>query len=492
MWKANSSLVIQSFRLTFIALLAIVVIAVERATAAPKAALRNETVRLRGPLHEAFAAPLAGAEEAGATVEGRPGPLLAELPTAVKPAASNAVWIPGYWGWDPAGDEFVWVPGIWRVPPPGMRWVPGYWSEHDDRSRWVRGFWYPVSEPRLRYLPPPPETQEAPPSPPDSPEQFNVPAHWAYAQGQYRWNRGFTARHKSGWVWMPSHFAWTPRGAIFLPGYWDHAPRSRGLVFAPASISDAGEKSSAAFTPKVALHMAALSEALFVGAGLGHYYFGDYFDGDFADELPPWYAAPSGSPEEPLFAYERWRQRAVPDWRQALARRYERRRDDEQLRPPLQFSERAVGDVSVTGDQPDLGVSIAARSRARGVGRPFTEILPDALRRVVQNSAGIRSLTVQRAKFEADGAPATREAPLAFYLPAAIETFERTDSGVRPRSATAGQYVPGVAGREVPGTVGERLPGMSGRTVPGVDIHVPGATAPGVLPGADTGGELPK
>ena len=135
---------------TVLGLIACLTTLTTAASGAPPASASpaKEQVLLRGPLHEAFAAPLAGADQPAAIVADRPGPTLDELPTAVKPAASNAVWIPGYWGWEPAAEEFVWVPGIWRVPPPGMRWVPGYWSTVEGGFRWVRGFWYPVMEPR--------------------------------------------------------------------------------------------------------------------------------------------------------------------------------------------------------------------------------------------------------------------------------------------------------------------------------------------------------
>ena len=183
---------------------------------------------------------------------------------------------------------------------------------------------------------------------------------------------------------------------------------------------------------------------------------------------------------------------AVPDWPQALARRYERRRDDEQLRPPVQFTEGSRGDAGANDGLPKLGLAVAAWSRSQLAGRRATELSPDAVRRAVQNSAGAKVLAIQRAKFESNGVPATAEAPLAFDLPAPTESLERIDADRRPHSATAGQYVPGVAGRDVPGTAGETLPGMRGRTLPGVDVHVPGATAPGVLPGADTSGNLPE
>ena len=453
----------------------------------------DESARLRGPLHEAFVQPLAGADKPGLTIGRRPAAARDEIPAAIKPTAPNAAWLPGYWGWDPADEAFLWVPGVWRVPPPGMRWVPGYWHEQDDGWQWVRGFWYPVMEPRLPYRPYPPDLAEEPPAA-RSADEFGVGGHWSYVRGQYIWNRGFTARHKAGWAWMPSHYMWTPRGAIFVPGYWDYPLDARGLPLAPVRVASATQPSAAgttAFVPKVAVNLGDLSEALFVSAGYGHYYFGDYFESDVVD-LKPWHEPDAETGLEPSFAYERWRHRAEADWTEKLADRYRHRREDAKLRPTVLFAERRQSDMKAASNVPELGVSLSALARSRGVAQSVTEIAPESVRRVTQHSAAIKLLAVQRAKFETSGAAATPESPLAFYLPAPVELRERTRSTSQAKGATAGQYVPGVAGRRVPGTSGERLPGMSGRTLPGIDVNVPGTVAPDVVPGADTGGQPPR
>lgn len=449
----------------------------------------QESARLRGPLHEAFASPLAGAELQGTVVKRRPGPPLDELPAAIKPISPRAIWIPGYWGWEPGDEEFLWVPGVWRVPPPGMRWVPGYWDEHGGGVRWVRGFWYPVKESRLRYLPSPPKSRANAAREPTV-DQFQVPGHWSYVQGEYRWNDGFVARHKSGWVWMPSHYVWTPRGALFVPGYWDYAMEARGFALVPARVTADGPPSlthsTVTFTPKVAVNVAHLSEALFIDTDEGHYLFGDYFEPRFADRVTPWFKTVKTRGADPHFAYESWRQRATPNWPQALAERYRRRRDEPSLRPTLTYTERARGDTRSPDDVPDMGLSVTALIRSRSAARSVVELAPDAVRRADQNAVIVTSLAAQRAKFE-QRSPATGDRAVTFYLPAPVEPLVRAQATTQMPSATAGQYLPGVAGRTVPGAAGRRLPGMSGRTVPGVDIHVPGATAPGVLPGADTG-----
>lgn len=444
------------------------------------------SVRLRGPLHEAFAAPLAGANEPGKIVEGRPGRPLEELPAVIKPSSPRAVWIPGYWGWDPYEREFIWVSGVWRMPPPGMRWVPGYWTEHNKGCRWVRGFWYSIKEARLHYMPSPPvERRQESPAPSTAADEFRVPGYWSNKQGEYHWTSDFAAPHKQGWVWIGSHWAWTPRGALFLPGYWDYALANRGVAFAPVRLNaDVQTRSgrTAVFAPTVAINLDKLPEAMFVAAGLSHYYFGDYFGGDLRDELRPWYKPDASGDMDPNFAYQRWQRRDQPDWPQALAERYRERRENASSRPAVDFDERSL----LPSSTPSLGFSILTLGHSPHANGSLTQMPPEAVRQVAQNSLSVNSLAAQRATFEAAG-PATTKTPLVFDLPPPQAPVDRTRLPSQLPSATAGQYVPGVAGREVPGATNRGMPGTSGRTVPGVDVRVPGVTAPGVLPGADTG-----
>ena len=140
-----------------------------------------------GPVHEALRPPGAGAEPV--RVAKAPPPPIVERPGADRPSP-EALWIKGYWGWDPARDQFVWVTGVWRVPPPGQLWVDGSWRR--DATGWVRvpGTWsdrsptirpasspfappeptrYTVARPTPPTATPPATTTPAPPPRPDLP-----------------------------------------------------------------------------------------------------------------------------------------------------------------------------------------------------------------------------------------------------------------------------------------------------------------------------------
>src|SRR5688572_25169628 len=57
-------------------------------------------VLTRGPLHEAFAAPIKQNPDPGEVVPQAPPEPIQELPPEVKPEGENVEWISGYWAWD--------------------------------------------------------------------------------------------------------------------------------------------------------------------------------------------------------------------------------------------------------------------------------------------------------------------------------------------------------------------------------------------------------
>ena len=182
--------------------------------------------------HEAFAAFSTEMAIPSNTGASKPPQTLLESPPAKK-LGPSAAWVPGYWSWEPTAERHVWVSGVWRLAPPGMRWLPGYWSQAKEGWRWCGGFWFPANEPRLQYLPDPPPAKEEPPSK-RSADRFVVPGYWSYADGKYVWKPGFRAQAKAGWLWTPAHYVWTPRGSIFVPGYWDYSIGRRGEGLTPA------------------------------------------------------------------------------------------------------------------------------------------------------------------------------------------------------------------------------------------------------------------
>ena len=247
-----------------------------------------------GPVHEAFANPATEPADEGYVAPEAPPEPIDELPPKVVPEGKNVEWIPGYWSWSDDRNDFLWVSGLWRNVPPDQRWVPGHWVQVDSGYRWVSGFWAPADSQTLEYLPYPPASQEQGPNVPAPGEgYFWMPGSWVYTNGDYQWQPGYWADAQDDWCWIPQHYVWTPRGALYTPGYWDYRLPYRGTLFAPVSFANRGYYSGGRrFTPGYVINPSSLLVSLFVRPNYGHYYFGNYYGDEFSQlGYRPWYDA---------------------------------------------------------------------------------------------------------------------------------------------------------------------------------------------------------
>jgi hypothetical protein len=297
--------------------------------------VRGVEVLVRGPVHEAFAAPIPDPIPTRPIAKAPPK-ALEELPPAEKPEG-DALWINGYWAWDEERNDFLWVSGIWRTPPPGQRWVAGYWRPDALQWHWVPGFWTPGGMQEglaqtITYLPPPPTPREsANPGPPPARESFFVPGHWIWQEARYRttggarvwqgtgfvWKAGYWARMQPGYIWVPTHYRWTPGGCIFIPGYWDLPLADRGVLYAPVRVDRAVVGKTFVFTPAYAVHDTLVLDTLFVRPNFCHYYFGDYY-GPMYRELGFESVFEYGRRRyDALLVYERHTHHSDPRWEEA-------------------------------------------------------------------------------------------------------------------------------------------------------------------------------
>ncbi|APW60005.1 hypothetical protein [Paludisphaera borealis] len=199
-----------------------------------------------GPLHESFLSPRKDREPQ--RIEKSPPPDVIERP-ALDPPNSKAVWIEGYWEWNPGRKDFVWVTGSWRVPPPGRFWVNGFWKRDDKGWYRVSGFWSDRKTDRVNYRktgPPAARPDDDPGEPPASATSdcFYVPGQY-YPDGDgVVWKKGFWTNTQPGWSWVPASWIRQPEGWLFQEGFWDRTLEDRGTLFAPAEITQ-GENGTA-------------------------------------------------------------------------------------------------------------------------------------------------------------------------------------------------------------------------------------------------------
>ena len=189
------------------------------------------------------------------------------------------VWIPGYWFWDEDRDDYVWVSGVWRRSPPDRRWVPGYWQASDGGYQWVAGFWGSVAADTVEYLDVPPASLDSgSPGPAPSDSTFWIPGNWEFRVNAYRWRPGHWHPFRQDWAWVTAQYIWTPRGYVYVPGYWDYSLARRGFLFAPVYFrAPIYQRAGFCYRPTYWIGSDALLVHLFVLPGRHHLYFGDYY-----------------------------------------------------------------------------------------------------------------------------------------------------------------------------------------------------------------------
>ncbi len=300
-------------------------------------------VLTRGPIHEAFAGMVSYNPEPGVVVDRAPPEIIEELPPSERPEGDNISWIPGYWAWDDERTDYLWVSGTWRALPPGREWTTGYWGEAEGGHQWTSGYWADSTERETVYLPKPPATVEvganikAP-----SKDHFWSPGSWMWEQERYAWSPGYWAEGRSNWDWTPAHYVWTPRGYVYVDGYWDYSMNRRGTLYAPVHFrSGYSSRPGYQYSPVIAIGLAALVDHLFLRPTYHHYYFGDYYDRRYSTRgyYSPFAYQSRRYGYDPVYSYQRWSHRQDNDWERKHQASYDYRRDNESARPPRTWSD---------------------------------------------------------------------------------------------------------------------------------------------------------
>ncbi len=295
-----------------------------------------------GPVHEAFAEPVAIQAQAAVVAPTPPPANIEEVPPADRPAG-NYAWVPGYWAWDTDRSGYIWVSACWRLAPPGTYWVPGYWGQTANGYEWIAGFWAPVGSTDIEYLPEPPVVEDVQPVGLAPAADFMwVPGCYYYREGQFTHRHGYWLKSYPNWVWIPSHYNWTPRGYVFCPGHWDYELANRGVLFAPVYFpSFYHHRVGYRYSPTIVVDIGCLSINLFAYPRYHHYYFGDYYDAIYIGRgIRPCYGGHHRSWYDPIYECERARSVTINiNFESDRRHFYEERRDNRDLRPTRTFRE---------------------------------------------------------------------------------------------------------------------------------------------------------
>jgi hypothetical protein len=358
----------------------------------------------RGPVHEAFAEPVVFDPQPGIVVPKRPPEPIDELPPEQRPAGENVAWIPGYWAWDEVHEDFIWISGFWRALPPNREWTPGYWTPVTDGWQWVAGYWADAEAESTDYLPEPPDSLEVGPST-EAPSENHawIPGHWHWHQARYVWRPGYWYVSQPDWVWCPAHYLWTPRGYVFVNGYWDHVVARRGLLFSPVRFERPIYRRVGYFySPSVVVNVNALVNHFFVRPHYHHYYFGDFYASSWLDAgVYPWFAFHrSRRGHDAILVHHHHHHHRDRDWDRRVREEYWHRREHREARPPRTF---AAVQSQRDGDRGERLVrTLAQVAAATDTPIRLERIDRDRRNQVVERSRETRRFVQERARVETD------------------------------------------------------------------------------------------
>ncbi len=381
-------------------------------------AIGGGQVLARGPIHEAFAEPIAFNPAPGpVTPQPPPQTQIEEQPPAQKPQGADVEWIPGYWAWDDERNDYIWISGIWRDIPPGRHWMPGYWNQVANGFQYTPGFWASVAaNGQFDYLPQPPQSLEVGPNTPQPGEDFAwAPGSWTWAQDRYVWRPGYWVQAQPNWVWVPSSYVPTPGGYVYNDGYWDYPVANRGVQFAPVAFGpQVYAQQSFAYTPSYALPVSGLLANLFIRPNQNRYYYGDYYGSSGlagGAGYVPWFGyGQSRLGYDPLYSSMSVLNARRPEWDRGLRDEYRYRVDHREARPPATFAAQRpfLGDEGRPNRIEDTrGVGLArpfnAWASRPDTGHRFVPVGDDHRAELARRQGEVRDVQQARARQEFQG-----------------------------------------------------------------------------------------
>lgn len=363
-------------------------------------------VLTRGPVHEAFAETISYDPKPGIIIDKAPPTAIEEVPPDQQPVGNNVSWIPGYWAWDDDQGDFLWISGIWRNLPPDREWVPGYWSPVGNQYQWTSGYWADSGTDEVTYLPEPPATLEEGPSVAAvSSNESWVPGNWRWNEERYAWSPGYWQEPRTDWVWIPSRYVWTHRGYVYVDGYWDYSVSRRGVLFAPVHFApDYYSRPNFSYSPITVISLAIFTNHLFVRPNYGHYYFGDYYEPRYRDRgyYAPFAFNSGRRGYDPIFAYDRWRNRGDRGWENRVRQDFDFRRDNENARPPHTWA--ALRNLPRDNKDPRRNFAFAEPfsqyTKDRKGGPGFRKVGEDDRQKLIAQRQQIQRFSQERQKLE--------------------------------------------------------------------------------------------
>ena len=433
----------------------------------------GEQVLTRGPVHEAFAGIVAFNPEPGVVVPKAPPEIIEEIPPEERPTGDNVTWIPGYWAWDDERSDFLWVSGTWRALPPGRQWRAGYWGKTAQGHQWISGYWADAAARETTYLPPPPATVEVGPNIAAPSIDYGwSPGCWVWYSGRYAWRPGYWALGRADWDWTPAHFVWSPRGYIFVDGFWDYPVQRRGLIFAPVYFeSTVYARRGFFYSPSIVIDLGVFTDHLFLRPHYHHYYFGDYYAPSY--HQGGFYASFSFQSGhrgyDPIYSHQHWSHRQDREWGHRIETSYEHRRDHEDARPPRTWAAQRSLNANAAEPKQNRAV-VAARIDQLALQKNgpvrFQPVARDERQKLAQRGQEVQRARDQRRTVEENPGNATSRKPGAIAEPAKVQ-LAPSPIMAKPASQFGKNQAPPKAQQAPKPEPAARRPGAEKSNVPG-------------------------
>lgn len=274
-------------------------------------------------------------------------------------------------------------------------------------------------------------------------------------QERYAWRPGYWAEGRSDWDWIPANYVWTPRGYVFVDGYWDYSFDRRGVVYAPVYFqSDYYSRPGYSYSPVVAIGLAAMMEHLFLRPNYHHYYFGDYYNRRYRDNgyFSPYAYQSSRYGYDPVYSYRRWTHRQDRDWERRYEASYDYRRDHESARPPRTWADQKKlrFDTPESKEQ-QLRMAAPFDQMAKQKDKPMrTErVAAEERRKLTDQSREVRKTRDERKVLESEGGniasgrnereikPTKVRQPTSPIVGRSPDRFNKKQAPPRPQSSPA-------------------------------------------------------
>jgi hypothetical protein len=214
----------------------------------------------------------------------------------------------------------------------------------------------------------------------------------------YVWRPGYWIVSRPDWVWIPAHYLPTPRGYVFVAGYWDYPLERRGVLYAPVYFERPALIREVRYEPAIAIDIDVVVDHLFTRPRHCGYYFGDYYDVTYSRRgYRPFFEVDRRECYDPVFVHLRARNGWDDTrWVDMRRREYEIRRDRPDARPSRTYT----AQVTRLRGRDEPGGREDRETRSLALARPANQVTAarDGRVRVTKMDSGRREDITRRSR----------------------------------------------------------------------------------------------